>query len=118
MGIQLRVSSEVPPPPSPPLKSKALSIILQNYIDEVTNGNSAVRHIYRVSILGHSDKDAVSKVKPTEDPSMIDNLPWPGGSFLLNFDEADCEYKSGRANSGRFVAMDRIRRLRTSKMKT
>jgi len=101
------ISSPPPPPsppapPAPPPKSKALSIILQNYIYEAANENSWLFFTTSigVSVLCHSDKDAISKAKTADDPSLVENPPWPGGIFPLKLDGMDCDYKNDGTNPG------------------
>ena len=99
---QPQPQSPSPSPPTSPHKTKALSVILQNYIDEVTNENSWLFFTTSIGVsqLCHSDKDAISKVKTVDDPSIIDNPPWPGDTFPLTLDGMECEYKNDGTNPG------------------
>lgn len=72
------LSNPSPPlsdPPAPPPPTQALSIILQNYIDEASNENSWLFFpaSVGVSVLCRDDKDAISKVEAGEDPAMVNN---------------------------------------------
>jgi hypothetical protein len=93
--------SNVPPPP-PPKKTKALSVILQNYIDEITNENTWLFFATDpgVSALCRNEKDAVAKFPAGGGASMIDNPPWPGGTFKVTIDGMKCEYKNDGSNPG------------------
>jgi hypothetical protein len=94
--------SPQPSPPAPAPPTKAISIILQNYIDEVANTNSWLFFTTSigVSVLCRSEKDAISQVPTADDPAMVDNSPWPTGTFPLRLDGMDCEYKNDGTNPG------------------
>jgi hypothetical protein len=91
-----------PPPPSSPKKTKALSVILQNYIDEISNENTWLFFAtdQGVSALCNDDKNAVAKYPTGGGPSMIDNPPWPGGTFEMAIDGMKCQYKNDGSNHG------------------
>lgn len=93
--------TETPPPPPP--KTKALSIIFQNYIDEISNTNSWLffRTDIGVSKLCANEKDAIYKTDAGGDAGTVDNPPWPGGSFPLTLDGlGDCQYQNDGTNTG------------------
>jgi hypothetical protein len=87
---------------TPPPPTQALSIILQNYIDEISNTNSWLFFFTAVGVsaLCKSDKEAVLQSSTADDPAMVDNPPWPGGTFPLKLDGMDCEYKNDGGNPG------------------
>lgn len=92
-----------PPPPPPPPKTKALSIVMQNYIDEISNENSWLFFGVDVgtSAVCKDEKEAVAKYPAGGDAGTIDNPPWPAGTYAVNVDNMQCEYKNdGNDNAG------------------
>jgi hypothetical protein len=100
-------SSPPSPPPQAP-KTKALSIILQNYIDESSNDMTWLFFAtdYGASVLCHSDKKALLKTKAAR-ATDIDNPPWPGGTYQLKLDGMNCEYKNDGTNAGALWCKER-----------
>ena len=91
-------------PPPAPKKTKALSIILQNIITEIDNTNNWLFLLtdQGQSALCSNDKNnkPVLTTPAGGDPSMVDNPPWPGGSYPFKIDGMDCEYKNDGQNAG------------------
>jgi hypothetical protein len=98
-------SSPVPePPPTPSRKDKALSIIFQSVMDGISNDNSWLffKGDYGESSVCRPFKDAL-KIEPAgSDSAMVDNPPWPGGTYVLNdlVDGVKCAYLNDGSNPG------------------
>jgi len=90
------------PPASTPPQTKALSINLQNYIDQIGNVNKWFFYATDrgVSALCGKEKDAVASFLAQDGATLIDNPPWPGGTFKVKVDGMDCEYKNDGTNAG------------------
>jgi hypothetical protein len=98
------------PPPEPPKKSKALSIIFQNYIDEASNMNSWLffRTDIGVSKLCEKDDKASLKVDAgNSDPGLYEHPGWPGGTYPLKIDGTDCKYMNDGSNVGALFCDDK-----------
>ncbi|KAF2850303.1 hypothetical protein T440DRAFT_518402 [Plenodomus tracheiphilus IPT5] len=87
-------------PTSPAPKTKALSIILQNNIDFISNSFEWKFRLtdYGQSTVCHGDDVFGSGIGG--EPAMIDSPPLPGGSYSFKIDNMDCEYKNDGTNAG------------------
>jgi len=94
--------SDPPPPPPPPAATKALSIILQNTVDQVGNVNNWLFFATDrgVSALCRKEGTAIANSPAKDGSTLVDNPPWPGGTFKLRVDNMDCEYKNDGGNAG------------------
>lgn len=98
-----RDDDEPETPSSPAPRTKALSIILQNEIDQVGNVNKWLFYVVNRgdSPLCKSDKDALSAVDAPDGSTLVDEAPWPGGEYKLTIDGlGDCAYKNGGNDAG------------------
>ncbi|KAF2850900.1 hypothetical protein T440DRAFT_529503 [Plenodomus tracheiphilus IPT5] len=95
----------IPPSPSlspEALKTKALSIILQNEIN-VGNVNKWLFFVVDrgVSPLCRKEKDALAAFNAKDGSNLVDEAPWPGGEYKLQIEGlGGCEYKNGGNDAG------------------
>jgi hypothetical protein len=81
-------------------KTKALSVIMQNFSDESHFMNTWRFHTtdIGVSAICRSDDQAVAE-KLTSGDYKVDTPPWPQDTFPITIDGlGDCEYKNDGSN--------------------
>jgi hypothetical protein len=85
-----------------PTKTKTLQVLLQNFIDPIGNVNAWVFYTadIGVSALCRNEKDAVGNFPAEDGAGLVDNPPWPGGSYKMKVEGMDCEYKNNGNDAG------------------
>ncbi|KAF2687475.1 hypothetical protein K458DRAFT_401982 [Lentithecium fluviatile CBS 122367] len=97
------LNDEASKAPTPSAKSKALSVIFQNYGDESNYINLwiFITTDIGVSAMCRNSTEAVSVQKAPNDLNLVKNPPWPGGTFEMTIEGlGDCEYKNDGSNTG------------------
>lgn len=111
-------STPAPPPASePPAKTKALSIVLEEYIHEIPP--TTMEWVFFATEIGKDatcDQNGATRVKDisgplfadgNEDLGQINDPPNPVGTFKLNVHGEDCEYRNGNDNPGGLFCGDK-----------
>lgn len=95
------------PPPKPSRKNKALSIIYQNYIDDISNENT---WLFFNSDYGESSECRLDTqaMKTVPADGNVDNPPWPAGTYEMGnlIDSSSCDYLNDGTNPGSLWCQD------------
>ena len=95
------------PSATPSRKNKALSIIFQNYIDEISNENT---WLFFNSDYGESSECRLDTqaMKTVPADGNVDNPPWPAGTYEMGnlIDSSSCDYLNDGTNPGSLWCQD------------
>ncbi|KAI4962164.1 hypothetical protein J4E86_001196 [Alternaria arbusti] len=95
------------PSATPSRKNKALSIISQNYIDDISNENT---WLFFNSDYGESSECRLDTqaMKTVPADGNVDNPPWPAGTYEMGnlIDSSSCDYLNDGTNPGSLWCQD------------
>ncbi|KAH6883067.1 peptidase S8/S53 domain-containing protein [Alternaria rosae] len=98
------------PSPTPSRKNKTLSIIFRKYEEQVYRENSWLffKGDYGTSSVCRPDMEATRTVLVGGDGYVVDNPPWPGGTYEMDdlIDGVNCDYLNDGTTPGSLWCQD------------